>query len=802
MLSRLPLVTKIALVTAILIVLTALGVGGGAVMQIRNEIANQVIDRQNNSLRTMTVLVKKAFPDTKFEIDAQGRVGRVVMTAIPDFTSHEMIDEIGKVTGETATLFRWQDAEQDFFRKTTNIIRDDGQRAVGTVLGKASAAYAPVAAGRTYLGEAVILGKPYYTGYHPVHDPNGKVIGILYVGVLKTNIEAFVDKINWQVLLAGVISVLVGVVIAIVVTRKLLRPLGEIAGWTERLAQHEMNVEIGHRQRRDEIGTLARAVQELKNTSLTAARAQSGLANVTTNVMVADENNIIVYCNKSVVETLRRAQDDLRKDLPHFDADDLIGKSVDVFHKDPAHQQKLLSGLTTTYRARITVGGRIFDLIANPALNQRGERVGTVVEWADRTEEVRLGNEVVALVQTASDKGFADRIDLTGKTGFIRALSEAINTMSDKCQTMTGEIAQVIGAMAQGDLTQRLSKDYPGIFGQLKTGANALSERLRDFAGRLADTSRTVRDASAEISTGSQDLASRTESQAASIEQTAASMHEITATVKQNADNAQAANQLAVAARDTAEKGGSVVSDAVSAVTQIEQSAQKISDIVGLIDEIAFQTNLLALNASVEAARAGEAGKGFAVVAQEVRALAQRSANASKDIKALITESNTQVKTGASLVNQTGQSLTDIVNAIKKVSDIVAEIAAASREQATGLDQVNTAVGSMDEMTQRNGALVEETSASAQALADQGRQLADLVAFFKFDGSSGGVGVSAAPPARPAVPPVPAAAAAPKSAPGPAATARPAPAPAPKPAAVAATPAKPAAAADDDWQEF
>jgi methyl-accepting chemotaxis protein len=800
MLSRLPLVTKIALVTAILIVLTALGVGGGAVMQIRNEIANQVIDRQNNSLRTMTVLVKKAFPDTKFEIDAQGRVGRVVMTAIPDFTSHEMIDEIGKVTGETATLFRWQDAEQDFFRKTTNIIRDDGQRAVGTVLGKASAAYAPVAAGRTYLGEAVILGKPYYTGYHPVHDPNGKVIGILYVGVLKTNIEAFVDKINWQVLLAGVISVLVGVVIAIVVTRKLLRPLGEIAGWTERLAQYEMNVEIGHRMRRDEIGTLARAVDELRKTSVVAAQAESGLENASTNVLIVDASGTIVYANKGMQAVVKDLSDEIGRTATDFDGQTIVGQPIGIF---PGLDQTALARLTGSHRDRITVGGRIFDLIANPALNKRGERVGTVVEWADRTEEVRLGNEVVALVQSASDNGFAERIDLSGKTGFIRALSEAINTMSDKCQAMTGEIAQVIGAMAQGDLNRRLTKDYPGIFGQLKTGANALSERLRDFAGRLADTSRTVRDASAEISTGSQDLAQRTESQAASIEETAASMHEITATVKQNADNAQAANQLAVAARDTAEKGGSVVSDAVSAVTQIEASAQKISDIVGLIDEIAFQTNLLALNASVEAARAGEAGKGFAVVAQEVRALAQRSANASKDIKALITESNAQVKTGASLVNQTGQSLTDIVNAIKKVSDIVAEIAAASREQATGLDQVNTAVGSMDEMTQRNGALVEETSASAQALADQGRQLADLVGFFKFEGSGGGMAISTAPAARPAAASAPAAAvAAPKSAPRPAATAKPAPAPAPKPAAVAAPPARPAAAADDDWQEF
>jgi methyl-accepting chemotaxis protein len=232
-------------------------------------------------------------------------------------------------------------------------------------------------------------------------------------------------------------------------------------------------------------------------------------------------------------------------------------------------------------------------------------------------------------------------------------------------------------------------------------------------------------------------------------------MHEVTTTVKQNADNAQAANQLASAARDTAEKGGGVVANAVSAVNQIEESARKISDIIGLIDEIAFQTNLLALNASVEAARAGEAGKGFAVVAQEVRALAQRSANASKDIKSLIQTSNSQVKTGATLVNQAGSSLTEIVSAIKKVSDIVAEIAAASREQATGLEQINTAVGQMDEMTQRNGALVEETSASAQSLSNQAEELATLVQRYKVSGQSAAVrpavAVRPAAVARPAL---------------------------------------------------
>jgi methyl-accepting chemotaxis protein len=313
-------------------------------------------------------------------------------------------------------------------------------------------------------------------------------------------------------------------------------------------------------------------------------------------------------------------------------------------------------------------------------------------------------------------------------------------------QLAVQEVRAVVEATKTNDLTRRVALDgKTGDTRALCEGVNDLVGAMRTIIGSLRSASATIAAASAEISTGSQDLAQRTESQAASIEETAASMHEVTATVKQNADNAQAANQLASAARDTAEKGGAVVGDAVKAVTQIEESAQKISDIIGLIDEIAFQTNLLALNASVEAARAGEAGKGFAVVAQEVRALAQRSANASKDIKALIQTSNGQVKTGASLVNQAGGSLAEIVGAIKKVSDIVAEIAAASREQSSGLEQINTAIASMDEMTQRNGALVEETSASAQSLSNQAQDLAGLVQRYRLDEGAQAAATAPAP---------------------------------------------------------
>ena len=348
-----------------------------------------------------------------------------------------------------------------------------------------------------------------------------------------------------------------------------------------------------------------------------------------------------------------------------------------------------------------------------------------------RERDARISRQIAEFCTAIGGGALDRRVETAGLEGVFRELAQQMNGLAGMLQAMAGELAGVMGAMADGDLSKRVAGQYGGVFGELTHSSNRMSEILRDFAGRLGDSARATKLASAEISSGSQDLAQRTESQAASIEETAASMHEITATVKQNADNAQAASQLATAARTTADKGGEITQQAVNAVTRIEESARRISDIVGLMDEIAFQTNLLALNASVEAARAGEAGKGFAVVAQEVRALAQRSADASRDIKGLITESNAQVKTGASLVNQTGTSLVEIVGAIKKVSDIVAEIAAASREQASGLEQINTAVAQMDEMTQRNGALVEETSASAQQLANQSAELAELVAFFR-----------------------------------------------------------------------
>ncbi len=524
----------------------------------------------------------------------------------------------------------------------------------------------------------------------------------------------------------------IAIAVAIYARRMLLRPVLSLGDAVEALAKGDYSRRIGNTGRADELGGIARGITELQNCAADNARIESALNSANANLMLADNSNVIRYLNTPVAALLRNAEADIRKDLPQFDAGKLIGQNIDLFHKNPAHQQRMLAGLQHAHRAQIAVGGRVFDLLLNPARNAKGERIGTVVEWADITAQKKIEQEIRDMVRAAAEGDLSRRLKLDDKADFLRRLSEDINRMAEVTESAVQDVAENLSLMARGDLSQQVSGDYKGMFGRLRDDANATAAKLREFAAQLGDSTRQVREASAEISSGSQNLAQRTEGQASSLEETAAAMHEMLSTVRQNAENAKAANTLAAAARSTAEKGGRVTAEAVTAMNAIEGSAQKIGDIVGLIDEIAFQTNLLALNASVEAARAGEAGKGFAVVAQEVRALAQRSANASKEIKTLIGISNSQVKNGAGLVNQAGASLEEIVGAVKKVSDIVAEIAEASQEQSRGLEEINAAVAQMDNITQRNAGLVQETSAASRLLADQAEALQTLVGFFKI----------------------------------------------------------------------
>jgi methyl-accepting chemotaxis protein len=355
---------------------------------------------------------------------------------------------------------------------------------------------------------------------------------------------------------------------------------------------------------------------------------------------------------------------------------------------------------------------------------------------------IKIGDTVWALIaEIGRAEAFAAVHKLWWLTGIV--LLVTVGAIAVIAWLLTRGITRPLRAalvasnrIADGDLGVAINVGSRDETGQLLAAMQTMAARLKDMATQVSQATDHVSSVAAEIAQGSGDLAQRTEEQASALEETAASMEELTGTVKQSADNAGQANQLAVAARYQAEQGGQVVDQAVTAMSAIHQSSRKIADIIGVIDEIAFQTNLLALNAAVEAARAGEQGRGFAVVAGEVRKLAQRSADAAKEIKALIGDSVNKVADGGRLVEQSGHTLKEIVTAIKKVSDIVAEIAAASREQAGGIEQVNKAILQMDQMTQQNAALVEQTAAASQSMGDQAQELQRLMGFFRLEASA------------------------------------------------------------------
>jgi methyl-accepting chemotaxis protein len=328
---------------------------------------------------------------------------------------------------------------------------------------------------------------------------------------------------------------------------------------------------------------------------------------------------------------------------------------------------------------------------------------------------------------------------LAGATSVLRGrLAAAEKAKQDQTRLIVGSVGTGLDALAGGDLTARITSELTGPFAKLKDDFNRALERLEETMKKVLHNTHQISNGAGEISHAADDLSRRTEQQAASLEETAAALEEITTTVKRSAANARDARDRAVAAKSAAEDGGRVVGTAVEAMAGIEQSSKQITDIISVIDEIAFQTNLLALNAGVEAARAGEAGKGFAVVASEVRALAQRSSDAAKEIKTLINRSGEQVSSGVQYVGETGAALQRIVDEIAAINNYVVEMAGAAEQQATGIQEVNAAVGQMDQVTQQNAAMVEQSTAASRNLAMETSELSELIAFFRVGGTAEG----------------------------------------------------------------
>ncbi|WP_307720467.1 methyl-accepting chemotaxis protein [Massilia atriviolacea] len=534
------------------------------------------------------------------------------------------VDRFSEMSGGNATIFIRHG--EDFVRVATSVKKADGERAVGTSLGKTHPAFEKIMQGQTYRGMAVLFGKPHVTEYVPVLDAGARVIGILYVGV---DISQDIDAL------------------------------------------------------------------------------------------------------KSLIKSLKVGASGY-----FFVLNAKEGEQLGDYVVHPALEgQKALAQRDTGGRAFIgeilrTGKGSMHVVPAGAKGQPEPERIlvySTNKDWNWTIVGVAFADEVTHEVSSMRLTLFV--VGGVALLGFAAALFFIVRKI---VSTPLGLATAAAARLAQGDLTVRLHASAQDEIGQLMEAMNGISAGLATVVTSIRQGTGEVATASSEIASGNQELSSRTEQQAGSLEETASSMEELTVTVRQNADNARQANQLALSASAIAQKGGKVVAQVVSTMEAIDASSKKIADIISVIDGIAFQTNILALNAAVEAARAGEQGRGFAVVATEVRSLAQRSAQAAREIKALIDDSAAKVATGSELVTSAGRTMDEVVGSVRKVNDIMGDIVAASDEQSAGIGEVNQAVASMDQATQQNAALVEEAAAAAQAMQEMAAELERSVRIFKL----------------------------------------------------------------------
>jgi len=568
-----------------------------------------------------------------------------------------------------------------------------------------------------------------------------------------------------QMVAAALGALVVVSLMCVLFARSISRPLAGLVGGIRALAERDWSVQFTAVERGDEIGTIARGLRQLRydleefdTAAQEALFKSSALGRTSAGVMIADADFTITYANDAVKRMIDDNLAAFRDVSPEITPEGIVGQCMDMFHKSPQRIREVLkSPGRLPMKADIPLGGLTFALDISNVVDAEGRTVGYVVEWADATS-ARRNEEVVARLRAALAK------------------------------------------LSEGDLTVALPDGIDGEFAQLRDDFNDAIRKLGDAIGTVIDTSVLIKGEAHEISNAADDLARRTEQQAATLEQTAAALDQLTSSVNSAAGSAKEASRMVSAARDEAETSGQVVREAVAAMHQIDESSTQVTQIISVIEEIAFQTNLLALNAGVEAARAGEAGRGFAVVASEVRALARRASDAAKEIGGLIQGSTQQVKRGVTLVENAGEALGRIVGSVQDIDGSVSEIAQSSQEQASGLGEINIAVNQLDQVTQQNAAMFEQMSAASQSLNTESQALLDRTQSFAITERTGTPETAAAPKAaKPGFSSVRNTGAAGGGPARPAAPTAPAPAPRRAAPAAAAVQARPET---DDWDEF
>ncbi len=592
------IVRQIVAITLFLLAISTAAIVGVTYYNLSRQVMDGAVSDARDATRAMAVLYGAADQTAKIELK-DNQLSAVTEDAIPALADHSLVDRTAQSIAGVATIFQKQGG--DYVRISTNVKKENGDRAVGTKLIAEHPAQPVLARGEAYYGPAELFGRKFMTGYFPIKNASNANVGILFIGIPMEVYYQRMYELQMLVLGVGAIVMLIVGVLAFYAIRLSVKPLQALTASVHSISAGDLEGAIPCVEKKNEFGDIGRALALFSD----SARA--------------------------------------RRDL-----------------ETQAAEQRELS------------------------------------------DAERARND-------------ADKRSLDGQIDF------AVN-----------QLAAGLGRLSQGDVSQTIGTPFVGRLEQLRVDFNASLLRLQDTLSGIRDSAATIQRNSGAVSASAGELSKRTEAQAANLEETAAAVEEITVTVRSSAERAREANNVVAATKKTADSSGAVVGDAVAAMDRIEQASQRIEQIIEVIDDIAFQTNLLALNAGIEAARAGEAGKGFAVVAQEVRELAQRSADAAREIKSLIETSSREVTAGSELVQKTGSVLASISQEIIAISGHVETIATASRDQSAALQEVNGSVNAMDQMTQKNAAMVAETTQASRLLAGEADTLMALIERFRI----------------------------------------------------------------------
>ncbi len=681
------------------IAIAVLAVLVGLFISLSNSASEDAAKEVASATRISAEILQVNLPSLEVVADETGNVTGLVMRSMPRFRTNDVIDTIARVTGQDVSIYVYNtEVSPDFVTGTTSLVQGSGER-LDTPIVAGTPLFASMLANQAVHSEAIIEGTGYFLLHQPITMADGTVIGALMVAVDRAPIEAVVGRSLTMLLAVGGAVLLVIGALALLLSRLLTRPIPRLSAVMNAIAAGELDAEVPYTERRNEIGAMAKAVEVFRRNGQRVAELGAETGRHLTEAADHTGQLNAISMSQMVVEfslegaVLAANQNFL--DLVGYQREEVLGQpnALFLFGVDPAsmaYRQFWLDLAAGQFKA---------------GEYRRRTRDGREV-WIQSTFSPIVGVDGVPykIVQFATD---------------VTARKQAV-----------AAVGAGLAQLAEGDLTASIDVPFEPQFEDLRHALNGTVSRFAEVVGQLQQTSRALRLATGEILSGANDLSERTTRQAATIEQTAAAMEALAGTVAGNASMARDAAGKARAVALTATESGAVMSNANAAMERITQSSAKISNIIGMIDDIAFQTNLLALNASVEAARAGEAGRGFAVVAVEVRRLAQSAAGASADVKALVEQSANEVRGGSGLVSDAAGRLQTMLDAVRANSELVEAIAQASGEQASSIDEVSTAVRTLDEMTQHNAALVEEINAAIEQTEAQAQSLDGLVDVF------------------------------------------------------------------------